>query len=200
MSWWESFQVRPHDRLRSTELGGTHDLVHRRGARTQHIVQGLEGEIDPELVAIAEAVHHGAGRRGDANRHAKRRPAELRRKSASDRKSGRCAPVMERWAGLRALRSRAIQISRGNWVPISWNWSAVSRHTTAVRDGSRHHRERLELRGGNLGQSIESVAEVLHHSPGDEPLELPVGDSERGEVARPEEGADARFLQVRRFQ
>ena len=70
------FEVGSEDRTCPAGLGGAHDLVHRRSARTQGVVQRFERDVETELVAVAEAVHHGAGRGGDTKRHAKGRRRE----------------------------------------------------------------------------------------------------------------------------
>ena len=94
-------------------------------------------------------------------------------------------------AGLRALRSRAIQTLCGNWVPMSWKRSAVSRHTTAFGMAAATIAI-FRVPWVDLGEPIEAVSEVLDESPSDQTLKPAVGNPERCEVSRPEKS----FLQL----
>ena len=65
-----------------------------------------------------------------------------------------------------------------------------------VRDGRGYHRNRFEFRGFNLGESIETVPQILDESLRDQTLKPALGNPERREVSRSEKGAEARFLQL----
>ena len=74
------------------------------------------------------------------------------------------------WAGFRALRSEGYPDFVRQLGADIVNMKRGQQAHDGIRNGRRHHRDRLELRGGGLGEPIESVSEVLDDPPGDQSL------------------------------
>ena len=162
-------------------------------------MQRFERDVETELVAVSEAVHHGAGRGGDAKRHPQRRPADHavgkhRSGESHDAHPGR---------RVRGLAGLAVEGDPGLVRRLGADVVESKRRQQAhdrIRDGRGDHRDRLDLRGFDLRESIEAVAQILHDAIGNQALQPAMGDPERNEVSWPEVGADTRVPQLRCIQ
>src|SRR5262245_35073863 len=68
---WGSFQdleVGPHDRINPTGLSCAPEIF-QRSARAPILFERFQGDVQPDLVSILEAVCDGLGERGDPDRH-----------------------------------------------------------------------------------------------------------------------------------